>query len=72
VLVTGQSEGMQTLEMSLNELIADGVIDYDDAVTVSLYPKELKRPVPVEALPGATLAEPGDEPDRKRRRFASA
>ena len=46
-LVTGQGEGMQTLEMSLNQLIDAGVIDYDEAVAVSQYPKELVKPAPV-------------------------
>src|SRR4051794_30940097 len=39
VLVTGQGEGMQTLEMSLNQLIEEGAITYDEALAVSLFPK---------------------------------
>jgi twitching motility protein PilT len=42
---THQSEGMQTLEMGLNELIAAGLIDYEAALRISLYPKELEAPV---------------------------
>ena len=68
VLVTGQSEGMQTLEMSLSDLVQDGVVDYDEALAVSLYPKELKRSASVQALGG----EAGGQSERKRRRFASA
>ena len=34
---------MQTLESALNELVADGVVEYDDAVAVSMYPKEMRR-----------------------------
>jgi twitching motility protein PilT len=49
-LVTGQSEGMQTLEMSLSQLVRDGVVDYDEALAVSLYPKEVARPVPVQPI----------------------
>lgn len=45
-LVTGQQDGMQTLEMSLNELVKSGVVSYEEALAVSLYPKELKRPAP--------------------------
>lgn len=64
VLVTGQGDGMQTLEMSLSQLVADGSVDYDEALAVSLFPKELKRPV----------AAPPTAPDggRPRRRLASA
>src|SRR3954454_9840953 len=51
VLVTGQSEAMQTLEMSLNRLIADGTVTYDEALAVSLFPKELVKPTPVQAVP---------------------
>ena len=35
---------MQTLESSLNELIAEGLVDWEDAVAVSLFPKEIRRP----------------------------
>jgi twitching motility protein PilT len=42
-LVTGQREGMVTFEQSLNSLIASGAISYDDAVTRSLYPRDLER-----------------------------
>jgi twitching motility protein PilT len=45
-LLTGQQSGMQTLEMALNELIATGAISYEDAAAVSLYPKEIAKPVP--------------------------
>ena len=51
-LVTGQAEGMQTLEMSLNRLIAEGAITYDEALAVSLFPKELKKPAPVSVVAG--------------------
>ncbi|MGN6475151.1 MAG: type IV pilus twitching motility protein PilT, partial [Mycobacteriales bacterium] len=52
-LVTGQQDGMQTLEMSLNELMANGVISYEEALAVSLYPKELKRLAPAPAAVSA-------------------
>jgi twitching motility protein PilT len=41
-IVTGQRDGMQTLEASLNHLIRQGVISYDEAVSRSLYPKDLQ------------------------------
>jgi len=44
VVSTHQSEGMQTLEMGLNDLMAEELIDYDTALRVSLYPKEVERP----------------------------
>jgi Tfp pilus assembly pilus retraction ATPase PilT len=44
VVSTHQSEGMQTLEMGLNALMAEDLIEYESALRVSLYPKELERP----------------------------
>ena len=44
VLLTSQSEGMQTLEASLSALVRDGLVGYDEAVAVSLYPKEIAKP----------------------------
>jgi twitching motility protein PilT len=41
VIMTGQSAGMCTLEMSLSKLIQAGTIGYESALEVSLYPKEL-------------------------------
>jgi len=46
LIATGRGEGMQTLETSLNELIAEGLVEWEDAVSVSLYPKEVHRPEP--------------------------
>jgi twitching motility protein PilT len=57
VLVTGQRDGMITLEQSLNALIRDGVISYESAESRSLYPKELERARPLMAgMPGAPHA----------------
>ena len=47
VLLTGQDEGMQTLEASLSDLVARGLVTYEDAVDRSLNPKEIKKPVGV-------------------------
>jgi twitching motility protein PilT len=45
-LVTGQREGMLTLEQSLSTLISKGLITYEDATSRSLYPKDIdQRPV---------------------------
>jgi twitching motility protein PilT len=45
VISTHQADGMQTLEMALSDLIGAGIIDYEAALKVSLYPKEIERPV---------------------------
>ncbi|HUY62970.1 MAG TPA: PilT/PilU family type 4a pilus ATPase [Acidimicrobiales bacterium] len=47
VIATHQGEGMQTLEKALSTLVHDGVVDYDTALSVSLYPAEIGRPAPV-------------------------
>ena len=48
---------MQTLEFSLNELIDEGLVEWEDAAAVSLYPKEVHRPepsgMPLPPLPSA-------------------
>jgi twitching motility protein PilT len=43
VMFTNTKEMMMTLESSLATLIADGVIAYEDAMSVSAHPKELIR-----------------------------
>jgi twitching motility protein PilT len=43
VMFTNTKEMMMTLEGSLATLIADGVISYEDAMSVSAHPKELIR-----------------------------
>ena len=43
VITTSKSEGMQTLETSLIELIGSGTISYETALEVSMYPKDLAR-----------------------------
>ena len=44
-VITGQSVGMQTIELSLNELVHEGRISYDEAVARSGFPKEIDLPV---------------------------
>jgi twitching motility protein PilT len=50
-ITMGQADGMQTLEMHLSQLVTDGIVQRDEAVHRSLYPKEIARPpaVPVGA-----------------------
>ncbi len=45
VVLTGQEDGMQTLEASLSKLLAEGAITYEDALSRSLFPKEIVVPV---------------------------
>ena len=43
-VLTGQREGMQTLEMSLTELVAAGIVRHDEAVARAAYPNEVAPP----------------------------
>jgi twitching motility protein PilT len=43
VLLTGQNEGMQTLEAALSDLVTRGLVTYEEALGRSLYPKELSN-----------------------------
>ena len=51
IVATHRSDGMQTLEHALTQLIQAGIIDYETAVDASLYPQDIPRP-----RPGATVA----------------
>lgn len=41
VMVSSQSEGMQTLEMDLARLVSSGQVDLETATAASMYPKEV-------------------------------
>jgi twitching motility protein PilT len=43
VVATASQEGMQTIESSLTALVAQGLITYESALNVSLYPKEIEK-----------------------------
>jgi twitching motility protein PilT len=43
VVSTGSKYGMQTLESDLSRLVATGQVDYEEAVTRSLFPDEIVR-----------------------------
>ena len=45
VIMTSQREGMQTLEMHMNRLIADGVVSYEDASVRAVVPKDVRAPL---------------------------
>ncbi|HVU75021.1 MAG TPA: PilT/PilU family type 4a pilus ATPase [Mycobacteriales bacterium] len=70
VVATHQSEGMQTLEGSLTELVASELIAHDDAIAVSAYPKEVGRsPMAVVSppMPPELVALATDQSQPKRR-----
>jgi twitching motility protein PilT len=59
IMATNQGEGMQTLELNLAALIAAGIITYEDALDVSVHPKELDRALNKRMQVGAgTMAGP--------------
>jgi twitching motility protein PilT len=43
-VLTGQRDGMQTLEMSLAELVAAGLVKHEEAVARAAYPREVPPP----------------------------
>ncbi len=45
LITLGQAEGMITLEQSLNQLVARGVISYDDALLRAPNPQDIERPL---------------------------
>lgn len=40
-MISGQQEGMQTIEMDLARLVSSGIISFDTAAEISAYPKEI-------------------------------
>jgi twitching motility protein PilT len=44
IVATHRSEGMQTLEHSLAELVNRNLVDYESALDASLYPQDISRP----------------------------
>jgi twitching motility protein PilT len=44
VVATSAREGMQTIEMSMSDLVARGLIAHEDAIVRSLYPHEVQLP----------------------------
>ena len=64
VISTHQSEGMQTLEMALSALVQSGEVEHDTALKVSLYPKEVEKPIPAAQAAALRGEDPGsDGPD---------
>jgi twitching motility protein PilT len=46
MVATGQRDGMQTLETCLNTLVSIGRVSYEEAILWTLFPDDVKRPVP--------------------------
>jgi len=44
ILSSGRGEGMCTLEYWMNHLVENGVITYEDAITLSMHPREIRPP----------------------------
>ena len=40
-MISGQQEGMQTMEMDLARLVSSGILNFDVAAEISQYPKEI-------------------------------
>ena len=51
VVATHQNEGMQTLEMDLTRLVAEGAIDLETAKDISMHPREVAAPPAPEPEP---------------------
>ncbi len=49
-LVTGQKDGMRTLEQSLSLLVHAGEVTYEQAVSQSLYPGDVERTAPTRLV----------------------
>jgi len=47
LVATGQRDGMQTLEASLTDLVARGVVSYEEALLSTLHAEDVKPPVSV-------------------------
>jgi twitching motility protein PilT len=41
VMISGQQDGMQTLEMDLARLVSSGILSFETAAEISAYPKEI-------------------------------
>jgi twitching motility protein PilT len=62
VMATNQAEGMQTMEVNLASLISSGVITYEDALEVTVHPKELDRALNRNVVLGAAQGGQAGQP----------
>ena len=52
LVATGTSEGMQTLEASVSQLVLAGIVSYEEGVSRCLFPREVARPMAMQpAMP---------------------
>jgi twitching motility protein PilT len=59
MMISGQQEGMQTIEMDLARLVGSGMLSYETAASVSQYPKDIMAQLATmrtQAQASATLA----------------
>ena len=60
-IATSARDGMRTLETSLTELVAEGLVSYEEAITHSLFPDEVQigdRAWTLAAAPRSTATRP--------------
>jgi twitching motility protein PilT len=53
IIATSSKDGMLTLETSLSELVANGLISYEEAVTHTLHPQEVTPPAGMVVAPAS-------------------
>jgi twitching motility protein PilT len=51
IMVTGQHEGMVTLEMSLGQLVRSETVSFEDAMAASVHMKDLARAMGPSLVP---------------------
>ena len=56
VIATNLREGMQTMEVSMNSLVEQGLVSYEDACDRSMFPNEIRPPAMVPVSPGVNGA----------------
>jgi twitching motility protein PilT len=56
VILTNSKDGMQTLEMDLNDLVARRIVAHEDAINRSIHPKEIREPMAIAPLPAIRRA----------------
>jgi twitching motility protein PilT len=54
IVSTGAKAGMQTLESSVAALVANGIVEYEQGVAISLYPDEITRAAQLSTAASAT------------------
>jgi twitching motility protein PilT len=59
ILSTHRTDGMQTIEQSLSQLIQEGLISYESALDASLYPQDIVRPEPSDRRPDGVAVQTG-------------